>query len=214
MFGLSKITLWIIGLIIVVVALLALVAWGGWQMYGGRIQRSEAAAARATDSQESAKLETQGAQETTRQVETFNHLTIDVRSQTDEARNAINSAPQANTPLDPMSSCVGLGFGASRPTQAQLQTTADPPQVQVPQTAKEACDLYQLPLNREPIQADVNYGYVTRGAQLVVCDAKRQMAVSASEREHQLELEWRQERARRECPWYRKLTFSCQIPKE
>lgn len=101
MFGLSKVTLWFIGLIVTLVLLLGLIAWGGWQLYGGRVQRAEAGQERATDGQEASKLETQGAQETTRQVETYSRVVIQVQSQAQEATNVTNHAPRAQQPLDP-----------------------------------------------------------------------------------------------------------------
>ena len=61
----------------------------------------------------------------------------------------------------------------------------DAPQVQMPLEATRPCRLYVLP---DPVtQADLDMGYAQRGADLVACDAARQLAVSTHEAEHSLE---------------------------
>lgn len=45
--------------------------------------------------------------------------------------------------------------------------------------------LYQLPEN--PTEADLDIGYVTRGANLVACDAARRLAVETFQAEHDLQ---------------------------
>ena len=49
------------------------------------------------------------------------------------------------------------------------------PQVDMPLEAATPCTLYILP--DHPTQADLDLGYVRRGAQLVACDAARDLAV-------------------------------------
>lgn len=100
-----------------------------------------------------------------------------------------------------MSSCVGLGS-----TVSPTPTTANPPQLEVPATVRQACDLYRLPPSNagHPLTwADLEVGYATRGAQLVVCNSQRELAVGIIDREHAAEQQWLQTRARRNCPWYR-----------
>ena len=63
------------------------------------------------------------------------------------------------------------------------------PQVQMPLEATRPCRLYVLP--DHVTQADLDMGYVQRGADLVACDAARQLAVSTHEAEHSLEVELR-----------------------
>lgn len=71
----------------------------------------------------------------------------------------------------------------------------------MPQAAAEPCRLYVLP--GAPTQADLEIGYATRGAQLVACDGRRQLAVETHAAEHRLEGEWAAERERRNRPWWR-----------
>jgi len=59
------------------------------------------------------------------------------------------------------------------------------PRVDMPQAARESCDLYLLP--QSPTQADLEIGYATRGAQIVACDAARALAVQTHAAEHALE---------------------------
>lgn len=60
-----------------------------------------------------------------------------------------------------------------------------PPRLTLPETAARPCELYRLPA--EPTQADLEVGYLTRGAQIVTCDAARRLAVETllAEREAQ-----------------------------
>ena len=55
----------------------------------------------------------------------------------------------------------------------------------MPLEAREPCGLYILP--EAPSLADLEIGYVTRGAQLVACDAARKLAVDTHAAEHALE---------------------------
>lgn len=64
-----------------------------------------------------------------------------------------------------IASCAG-----SRPTSAVA-----PPRLTLPETASRPCDLHRLP--DSPRLADLEIGYVTRGAQIVACDAARRLAV-------------------------------------
>jgi hypothetical protein len=94
--------------------------------------------------------------------------------------------------------------GAARVAARQAQAlTAAPPQIETPPEAEERCEIYILPL--DPTLADLEVGYQTRGAQLMACDGRRGLAVSAHAREHELEAEWlriREARGRwRWWPW-------------
>lgn len=71
----------------------------------------------------------------------------------------------------------------------------------MPETARDACDLYRLPSN--PTRSDLEIGYATRGAQLVECEAKRRLAVETADAEHKLEDRWLADRERRRRPWWR-----------
>lgn len=53
--------------------------------------------------------------------------------------------------------------------------------------AKAPCALHTLPL--EPTLADLEIGYVTRGAQIVACDAARRLAVETYEAQRSLTTE-------------------------
>lgn len=59
------------------------------------------------------------------------------------------------------------------------------PRVEMPAEAVKACSLYLL--SERPTQADLEIGYVTRGAQVVACDAARALAVQTHAAEHALE---------------------------
>lgn len=59
------------------------------------------------------------------------------------------------------------------------------PQIVMPAEAKRPCSLHLLP--EKPTVADLEIGYVTRGAQVVACDAARRLAVDTHEAEHMLE---------------------------
>ena len=50
-----------------------------------------------------------------------------------------------------------------------------PPRLTLPQTASRPCDLHRLP--EGATLSDLEIGYVTRGAQIVACDAARRLAV-------------------------------------
>ena len=54
----------------------------------------------------------------------------------------------------------------------------------MPAEAARPCSLYVLP--RAPTLADLEIGYATRGAQLVACDAARDLAVRTHAGEHAL----------------------------
>jgi hypothetical protein len=55
----------------------------------------------------------------------------------------------------------------------------------MPAEAAQACSLYLLPAS--PTMADLEVGYLTRGAQIVACDAARDLAVQTHSAEHALE---------------------------
>jgi hypothetical protein len=64
-----------------------------------------------------------------------------------------------------MTSCA-----ASRPTSAVVPVRLTPPEM-----ATRPCDLHRLP--EQATQADLEIGYVMRGAQIVACDTARRLAV-------------------------------------
>lgn len=55
----------------------------------------------------------------------------------------------------------------------------------MPAEAAQACSLYVLPAT--PSLADLEIGYMTRGAEIVACDAARDLAVQTHIAEHALE---------------------------
>lgn len=75
------------------------------------------------------------------------------------------------------------------------------PQVESPTLAKEPCSLYRLPAGAT--QADLETGFNLRGLQILECDIKRELAVSAHQLEHGLEARALADRARRRKPWWR-----------
>jgi uncharacterized lipoprotein YajG len=77
--------------------------------------------------------------------------------------------------------CAMLISGCATPTQVSRPA----PQIEMPREASQACDLYLLPPS--PSLADLEIGYVTRGAQIVACDAARELAVQTHAAEHALE---------------------------
>lgn len=93
-----------------------------------------------------------------------------------------------------ISSCAG---------SARLSPAA-PPQLQTPPAAAAACPIYRLP--DLPTQADLEVGYATRGAQVLACDALRDLAVQTHAAEHVLEARWARERADRERTFWQRLT--------
>lgn len=76
--------------------------------------------------------------------------------------------------------------------------------METPAEAKRPCDLYRLPA--APVQSDLDGGYGTRGAQILVCDGRRDLAVQAQVLEHQLIDQWMALRAERSRPFWMKLT--------
>ena len=67
---------------------------------------------------------------------------------------------------------------------SRLPTLPVAPRVETPAEAARPCAIYLLPM--APTQADLEIGYVTRGAQIVACDAARALAVQTHEAEHAL----------------------------
>lgn len=74
------------------------------------------------------------------------------------------------------------------------------PQVEMPPAATRPCAIYLLP--DTPSEADLEIGYATRGAQLVACDAARDLAVRVHAAEHQLEAAQAKARSERQRPWW------------
>jgi len=73
----------------------------------------------------------------------------------------------------------------------------------MPASAKAPCPLYTLPATGTVVSADLDSAYTIRGAQVVSCNAERQIAVAVHEGEHADEAEWREARVKRNCPWWR-----------
>lgn len=74
-----------------------------------------------------------------------------------------------------------------------------PPRLTIPEAAKRSCALSVLPYN--PTQADLDAGYMTRGAQIVTCDGARALAIESIEAERRLIDEWLKIEARRRQGW-------------
>lgn len=104
--------------------------------------------------------------------------------------------------------CLTLMLGAcgtttlfSAPKARQAAPPAKAPRVEAPPEATRACPLYVLPAN--PTNDDLKVGYATRGAQVIACDGRRQLALAALDRQHNALDRHEAERARRRCPWWR-----------
>ena len=78
-----------------------------------------------------------------------------------------------------------------------------PPRLTLPDAAAQPCALAVLPPN--PTQGDLDAAYITRGAQVVSCDAARRLAVETREAEHRLIDEWLRLEERRREPWLRRI---------
>lgn len=65
---------------------------------------------------------------------------------------------------------------------------AQPPRLAMPALAAEPCALHVLP--DSPTQADLEVGYLERGAQLAACESARRLAVETHAAEHELEDRW------------------------
>lgn len=72
---------------------------------------------------------------------------------------------------------------------ASLPSSAPPPRLAVPTAATTPCRLDRLP--DRPTLADLEAGYMARGAGLVACDAARRMALETLEAERALQDRWR-----------------------
>lgn len=81
-------------------------------------------------------------------------------------------------------SCTGLTAGCATPPPALPVAL---PQLTPPPAATAPCEVYVLP--PAATRADLDAGYVRRGAQIAACDAARRMALETLEAEHALEAE-------------------------
>ena len=81
-------------------------------------------------------------------------------------------------------SCAGLTGGCATPPPASPVAL---PQLTPPAAATAPCEAYVLPPDAS--QADLDAGYVRRGAQIAACDAARRLALETPEAEHALEAE-------------------------
>lgn len=73
---------------------------------------------------------------------------------------------------------------------SRVTTQIAPPRLAIPPIADTPCGLARLPA--EPTQADLEVAYMTRGAQLVACDAARQAALETLLHERRLIDAWSQ----------------------
>jgi hypothetical protein len=81
-------------------------------------------------------------------------------------------------------SFAGLTGGcATRPLASPVAL----PQLTPPPAAEAPCEVYVLPPNAT--RADLDEGYVRRGAQIAACDAARRLALETLKAEHALEAE-------------------------
>lgn len=100
-----------------------------------------------------------------------------------------------------MASCAGLIPGFAHPQAAKTLAKAGAPiRLDTPKQAAEPCLLYRLP--PKATISDLEIGYATRGAQIVECDGRRQLAVDTSAIEHRLQDEQQALRAKRARPWF------------
>jgi len=72
---------------------------------------------------------------------------------------------------------------------ASLPPSAPPPRLTLPTATTTPCRLDRLP--DAPTEADLEAGYLARGAALVACDAARGLAVDTLIRERALQDRWR-----------------------
>ena len=78
-----------------------------------------------------------------------------------------------------------------------------PPQRTMPATALQPCQLVgRLPAN--PTQADLEMGYALRGAEILSCDARRELAVDVHARQNAEQLQWQDQVT--PASWWQKLT--------
>lgn len=77
---------------------------------------------------------------------------------------------------------------ASCAASPEISTVA-PPRLVLPDAARAPCALATLP--DRPTASDLDAAYLTRGAQLVACDAARRLAVETFEAERALVDRWR-----------------------
>lgn len=67
-------------------------------------------------------------------------------------------------------------------------STVAPPRLALPEAATRPCALATLP--ETPSQADLEAAYLTRGAQIVACDAARRLAVETLTAERGMQDRW------------------------
>lgn len=96
-----------------------------------------------------------------------------------------------------MTSCAVFG-------RASVATapTAPPPELEMPKEVRDPCALRRLPAN--PTEADLETAYAVRGAQIVTCDAMRELAVLTFDRQAlalERQQEARERRRSRACRW-------------
>lgn len=98
-------------------------------------------------------------------------------------------APLALSPM--IASCAG----------SPAISTVAPPRLALAEVVERPCALAVL--RPQPTRADLDAAYVTRGVQIVSCDAARRLAVETLTAERALQDRWREERAARRQAWWR-----------
>lgn len=100
-----------------------------------------------------------------------------------------------------MLSGCGVTTLFSAPKARQAAPAAKAPRVEAPAEAMRACPLYTLPVN--PTNDDLKVGYATRGAQVIACDGRRQLALAALGQQHNALDAFELARAKRRCAWWK-----------
>lgn len=103
-------------------------------------------------------------------------------------------------PLQPIALLVSMMLIAAC---ANSPAPVAPPRLTLPDAAAQPCALAVLP--PDPTQGDLDAAYITRGAQVVACDAARQLAVDTRAAEHQLIDEWLKLEVERRKGWLGRL---------
>ncbi len=84
-------------------------------------------------------------------------------------------------PLIVATACAGLTSACASSPQTWAGAG---PQIEMPQAARQPCDLFILPSN--PTEGDLDRGFAKRGAQVVACDSARQLAVETFDAQQRL----------------------------
>lgn len=85
---------------------------------------------------------------------------------------------------------------------AHPSRTIAPPRLDVPAIAREPCSLPRLPAGAT--MADLERSYAARGAEIALCDARRELAVETALAQRELLDRWMNERPSTWPPWRRR----------